>query len=357
VRNPVDVIASASPDVIGRAAELLLTADEIDALVVLYVAPVVTRPGDVEAAVLAAARTGANLPIAACFLGADVPAGPLRDGGDGPVIPTFPFPESAVTALGRAAGLAEWRRSPPPLVPRIAGIDQEAARGVLRDALAANPAGGWVDAAAAGRLLAAFGIPMVPTALVSSAAEAVSVADGLGYPVVLKAAAPELVHKTERGAVALDLDSAAFASMEGALGREMGGGLVQPMAAPGVELIAGVTQDRVFGPLVLFGMGGVGAELIRDTSLRLLPLTGLDAHDMVRSLRTSPLLFGYRGSEGVDVPAVEDLLLRLGRLAELPEIAELDCNPVVASPRGALVLDVKLRVQPAPPAETFTLEP
>jgi acyl-CoA synthetase (NDP forming) len=180
----------------------------------------------------------------------------------------------------------------------------------------------------------------------------VAAAADLGYPVALKAGAPTLVHKSDVGGVKLGLANddelrRAFVAMRAALGEQMGDAVVQPMAPPGVELIVGVTHDPVFGPLVLFGMGGVASELLRDTTLRFVPLTVLDAHEMVRSLRSSPLLFGYRSSPTVDVGAVEELLLRIGRLAEdVPELAELDCNPVVASPSGAVVLDVKLRVEP-----------
>ena len=137
----------------------------------------------------------------------------------------------------------------------------------------------------------------------------------------------------------------------------MGGALVQPMAAPGVELIVGVTHDPLFGPLVLLGSGGITAELTRDTALRIVPLSVLDAHQMVRSLRTSPLLFGYRNTPEVDVAALEDVLLRIAQLAEaIPELAELDCNPLVASSTGALVLDVKLRLEPRPAPSGFAVD-
>jgi acyl-CoA synthetase (NDP forming) len=160
------------------------------------------------------------------------------------------------------------------------------------------------------------------------------------------------VHKTDVGGVRLALDDAtavrrAFEEMRRALGERMGDALVQPTVADGVELIAGVTHDPIFGPLVLFGMGGMTAELVRDTALRLVPLTEVDAHDMVRSLRTSPLLFGYRNTPEVNVEAIQDVLLRVSRLVEdLPEIAELDCNPIVVSAAGAVALDVKIHVAP-----------
>ena len=178
-------------------------------------------------------------------------------------------------------------------------------------------------------------------------------ADAAGYPVALKAAAPALVHKTDVGGVALGLADAdavrhAYAAMETRIGAEMGGAVVQPMAAPGVEVIVGVTQDPSFGPLVLFGSGGIQAELLADRTLRIVPMTDTDAHEMVRSLRGSPLLFGYRGTPPVAVDALEELLLRVARLAdEIPEVAEMDLNPVIVSAEGAVAVDVKIRLQPA----------
>ncbi len=130
---------------------------------------------------------------------------------------------------------------------------------------------------------------------------------------------------------------------------EMGGAILQKMVEPGVETIVGVTRDPSFGSLVLFGMGGVQAELLRDTALRIVPLTDVDASEMIRSLRSSALLFGFRGSEPVDSAALEEVLVRVGLLAEhVPEIAELDCNPVVVSPQGAVVVDVKVRLAAVP---------
>jgi acyl-CoA synthetase (NDP forming) len=135
----------------------------------------------------------------------------------------------------------------------------------------------------------------------------------------------------------------------------MGGSIVQPMASGGVETIVGVTHDPSFGPLVMFGAGGTAAELMLDRALRVLPLTDVDAAELVRSLRTSPLLFGYRNTPAVDVDALEDLLLRVGMLAdEVPEVAEMDANPVIVSAQGAVAVDVKVRLsagEPFPPAD------
>jgi acyl-CoA synthetase (NDP forming) len=162
------------------------------------------------------------------------------------------------------------------------------------------------------------------------------------------------VHKTDVGGVVLDLRDgaavhAAFAGMAGSLGDAMGGAVVQKMVPAGVETIVGVTHDPSFGPLVLFGLGGVTAELLADRTLRIVPITDEDAREVVRSLRGSPLLFGYRGREKVDVAALEDLLTRVGYLAdEISEISEMDLNPVIVAPDGVVAVDAKIRVARVP---------
>ncbi|HXY91221.1 MAG TPA: GNAT family N-acetyltransferase [Acidimicrobiia bacterium] len=362
VRNPVDLVASAGADVYAGVLGVLLQSGEVDALLVIYVSPLVSRPEDVEQAVLDAAQTDARLPIVACFLGADGPRGPLRADALPGVVPTVAFPESAAGALAHAVRLAEWRRRPAGTVPVLDDVDPATARALVHEQLAASPEGAWLDPATAAQLLSAYGVPVVPTRHVTTADEARQAADDLGYPVALKAGAPGLVHKTDVGGVRLGLERGeavgdAFTSMRAALGAGMGGAILQPMAAPGIEMIVGLTHDPLFGPLVLLGMGGVAAELERDTTLRIVPVTDADVHDMVRSLRSSPLLFGYRNTPAVDVDALERALLRVGRLADdLPEVVELDCNPLVVSSSGILVLDVKVRVAPHPARRGFGAE-
>jgi len=352
VANPVDLVASAGADVYERAVSTLLESGEVDALVVIYVSPLVSRPEDVRRAVLRAASRSDAIPTIACFLGSGEAPRPLRDDAIERAVPTVAYPESAANALAHAARLAEWRRRPAGVLPALDRIDLSRARSIIDEALHVHPDGAWLDPPVASQVLDAYGIPVVPTRVATTAGEAVDAADELGYPVVLKAGAGALVHKTDVGGVRLGLHNAAavreaFEQMRRALGDRMGDALIQPTIESGVELIAGVTHDPLFGPLVLFGMGGTTAELLRDTALRLVPLTDVDAHDMVRSLRTSPLLFGYRNMPKIDVEAVEDVLLRAGRLAEdVPEIAELDCNPIIASAAGVVALDVKIHVAP-----------
>ena len=197
---------------------------------------------------------------------------------------------------------------------------------------------------------------VAPVVRVTSAQGAAAAAADIDGPVALKAAAGTLVHKTDRGGVRLGLTTAedarqAYAEMAARLGDDMGGAVVQPMVEPGVETAIGVVSDQQFGPLIMFGLGGVASDLLADRAFRLLPLTVEDAAAQVRSLRAAPLLFGYRGAPPCDVPALEDMLLRVAALADdLPEITELDLNPVVSTPEGATAVDVKIRLTPAEPS-------
>jgi acyl-CoA synthetase (NDP forming) len=239
-------------------------------------------------------------------------------------------------------------------VPDLDDVRLDDARDLVAARVADAPDGEWLDAAHSRELLDCFGIDATPTVHASTSAYAAQAAEQLGYPVAIKAASPTIVHKTEVGGVALGLTNKddvgrAFEVMHERLGDSMGGALVQKMVPSGVETIVGVTRDASFGSLVLFGMGGIASELMRDTALRIVPITDVDAQELVRSLRSSPLLFGYRNTPAVDVAALERLILRVGLLAEhLPEVAELDCNPVVVSADGLHVIDVKLRLAPVP---------
>ena len=357
VRNPVDLIASASAETYERALRTVLADEVIDAVLVIFVPPLVTQPDKVAAAIRNAAQTVDSKPLVSCFLGSHGVPDSLRASAPGErSIPSFAFPEAAVAALGRASEYAAWRHRPDGSVPRLRGIDIHRARALVSEQLALSPDGVWLDAGVAHELCECFGIAVAPMLTADTESAAVEASKKLGYPVALKAASGGIVHKTDAGGVELGLAAAddvrvAFAAMHERLGDQMGGAVVQPMVEAGIETIVGVTRDELFGSLVVFGMGGTAAELIRDTALRILPITDIDAHEMLRSLRTSPLLFGYRGAPPTDVDALEHLLLRVGRLAdEVPEIAELDCNPVIVTPTGVAVVDVKVRLVPLPPS-------
>jgi acyl-CoA synthetase (NDP forming) len=344
VANPIDLGAEATPAALAASIATLAGSGEVDAVVVSLVA---TRTNDVSGALSALAAAIDDAPgmaVAVVVVGV----------ADPPVVlgtrraPVFSLPEDAVRALGHAARYARWRRTPLGSRPELSGVDPHQARRIVAAALAEG--GGWQGADVARGLLGCYGIPVVATERVSDADDAVRAAGRVGYPVVVKAASPDLVHKSDIGAVHLDLTDeeevrSAYAAIATALDQDRPDVLVQRMAQPGVELVAGVVHDHLFGSLVMVGLGGVHTDLLGDRVFRLLPVTDVDASAMWRSLRGARLLTGYRGALPADTTAVEDLLLRVGRLAEdVPEVAELDLNPVLAGPDGVLAVDVKLRL-------------
>jgi acyl-CoA synthetase (NDP forming) len=251
-----------------------------------------------------------------------------------------------------------WRQRPEGEVPERPEAHPEEAAALLATALADGAAPHWLGPDDVARLLACYGVPVAEWRLAGSPGEAGAVAAGLGGPVAVKAVAPGLVHKTEAGAVRLGLTGAEqvrtaateMAETVGAAGYPVDGFLVQPMVDDGVELLVGVVHDASFGPVLACGTGGTAVELLKDVAVRITPLTGRDAAEMVRSLATFPLLDGYRGAPKADVAALEDLLLRVAALVEAhPELAELDLNPVRALPEGVVVIDAGVRVEAANP--------
>jgi acyl-CoA synthetase (NDP forming) len=231
-------------------------------------------------------------------------------------------------------------------------IDAVTVRNVISDFLRVVPEGGWLDMTSAISAAEAAGLPLVETELVGTIDEAVAAAAKLGFPVALKGSGASILHKTDVGAVKLGLvDERAVAAaaqvISDALGDQLQGFVVQRMAPPGVELLAGIATDRGFGPLVVFGAGGTAAELLKDRVVRPAPLTAADPVEMVRALRISPLLDGYRGMPTIDHGPLEDLLLRLGQLADdVPEIVEIDLNPIIANADALHVVDLRMRAVP-----------
>jgi acetyl coenzyme A synthetase (ADP forming)-like protein len=347
VSNPVDLGAGATPKLFEDALRAALRSSAIDGVVVIL-APVATASAEEVARAVVGIDAGTR-PIVFVHLG--VGTAPAALSGENGPIPCYAFPERAVRALGRVAEHSTWKRRPVGQTAHLEGIDADAAHAIVKEYLAGHPDGGWLSPAAAVAMLRAFGIATAAEIAVSSAGQAAAAAIEIGCPVALKAMGKTILHKSDVGGVRVDLNApedvaAAFASMAGHLGDAMEGAIVQPMLR-GVELIAGVVSDPSFGPVVMFGSGGTAVELFGDRVLRILPLTDLDAHEMVRSIRGAPLLFGHRGAPACDVAAVEDVLLRVARLAdEVPQVAEMDLNPLIASPRGAVAIDVRLRLAP-----------
>jgi acetyl coenzyme A synthetase (ADP forming)-like protein len=357
--NPVDMIASASPEDFRRTIEHVAAERDVDAVVAIFIPPLVTRAADVAAAVRAAgaATAAAGVPLLAVFMAAtDGELATLAAGGS---VPVYGTPEEAARALGHVARYAAWRRAGPDEPPDL-DVDADAVAAVLAHAL--KDGGDWLAPGDVERVLGAYGIPLVASRFAASATAAGRSAAELGGPVALKAVAPGLVHKADAGGVALGLEgqaavtraARAMAARVHAAGHETEGFVVQRMARPGTELIVGIVGDPDFGPVVACGAGGHAVELLGDVAVRLAPLGPRAADEMLRSLRTFPLLDGYRGAPPADLAAVEDVLLRVSALAAAhPEIAELDCNPLHAGADGAVVLDARIRVAAPPPARPF----
>ena len=347
--NPVDIVASGSPTAFEQALRVVLEDDEIDAVLAIYVPPLPDRDRSMLDAIANAAAAHPDKTMLATVLAGNetVQLGAVK-------VPTYRFPESAVRALAHMAGRSEWLRSQDTAIADEV-IDVTDIRIIIRDYLSDVPGGGWLDMASALRLATAAGLPLVDTQIVGDLEDAVRAADKLGYPVALKAAGTSIVHKTDVGAVRLFLEDdkavlQAGAAMRERLGDQIQGYVVQRMAPSGVELLAGVATDPAFGPLVIFGAGGTAAELLKDRIVRPAPLNVADAGQMVRGLRISPLLDGYRGTPVIDHAPLEDLLVRLGQLADsIPEIVEIDLNPVIVTPERLHVVDLRIRAVPAIP--------
>src|SRR6185312_5675431 len=327
--NPVDLLAAATPATFEHALAAIADSDAVDALIAVFVPPLVTQADAVAHAIRRAAHDiDRRVPLLSVFMGASGAPDELHDAA-------APLPAFADSRRDEAAAVI--------------------ARALAR---AEGAAGAWLTPSEAHALLACHGVPLAPERVAETPAAAARGATELAAPIALKAIAPGLLHKSDAGAVALGLrtpaavcrTASAMRARLAAQGIAVEGFLVQAMAPAGVELLVGATGDPLFGPVVACAAGGVNVALTRDAGVRLAPLTDRDANELVRELDLYPLLRGHRGAPAVDVAALEDVVLRVGALADAhPAIAELDCNPVVVHPDGAVVVDARVRVvQPAP---------
>ena len=361
------MIASATPESFEKAVRILSNDPNIDALIVLYVPPIVTNPLEVAQAIVRGHEAGkADLrakglppkPVLSCFLGSHgVPEGlkSLQEGH----IPSYTFPEAAAIALARAVKYGAWLQEPDGRVPSFDDVDRAATRAIVDAALArADDKGAWLTPDEVTRLLGAWKIATPAIEFARTADEAAAAATRLGFPVAVKLASDTITHKSDVGGVRLDLRNArevheAFEAIEKKLGEigkrsEMSGVTVQPMVRDGLETIVGMTRDPSFGPLMLFGLGGVQVELLKDVYFRVHPLTDIDAEQMVHGIRGAKLLDGYRGAPPGDVPKLEEAILRVSQLVgEFPEVAEMDLNPLKVLPpgRGCVALDARVLVR------------
>ena len=357
VTNPVDMTAEASPEEYSRALKILARDDGIDMVIVIFIPPILIQAEPVANAIKELApefrRLGKTL--VASFMGSQGAVIECNS-EDGGCIPNFTFPEHTAVALAGAYEYSRWLQRPRGVVPKLTGINREKAREVVASALERNSTRPlWLEASSISDLLNSYGIKVAVSKSATTAEDAARMAEEIGFPVAVKLVSDKIVHKTDVGGVILSVRSSgevkqAFNQirerLEG-LGKagEMQGVTIQQMVPEGIEVIVGLTQDPSFGSLILFGMGGIYAEFFKDITFRIHPLTDVDVQDMVRSVKAHQLFAGWRGSKPTDVEALEDLLLRVSAMVEdLPQIAEMDLNPVKAQAqgRGYVVVDARI---------------
>jgi len=359
LRNPVDITDAATADEFGGVLKALAAGKDGDAVLAICVPHNETDARAMEEAIRKAASSfrRSKKPLLACFMGHRAPEAKLCfDGGS---VPCYPFPEEAVAALGRAVEYAEWLKKPKGSIPRIEGLRRAAAGRMIEKVMRSTadrpvrlPIRETID------LLRFYGIRFVDTVFAQSADEAAALAPTVGFPVVVKLMASSITYKSNMGGVIMGLRSKqdvkqAYREIEGRLrqmGRreEMEGVVVQRMVRGGIETMVSVAQDPSFGPLIMFGLGGIYTDLIQDVAVRIHPLTDLDANELVNSIRVAKLLQGFGDAPPSDIEALEDLLLRISALVEdLPQVADIELNPVKVMPKGLgyWVLDAKIMLR------------
>ena len=344
VSNPVDVVATATPEHYRITVETLLSDPNVDSLFINFVtAPFVDLDGIAQR--IAEAGKAATKPILCVVMTIEKWAGlirRIRSSG----IPVYAYPETAARVLVAMTRYGRYRNrmySAPPAVE----ADRTRAVGILR---AAPP--GFMAQSDLFALLEAYGIGCAPSRLVAGPAELAEAAKALGFPVALKIDSPAVAHKTEAGALRLDIKSeqelnSAFRELHERFASNQAPTIIQKMMPPGKEIIVGFKRDPQAGPLVMFGLGGIFVELMRDATFKLAPLCREEALEMIRGIKAYPLLAGFRGDRGADVEALVDILIRVSNLAcEHPEIREMDLNPVFAYPAGQkpVVVDARARI-------------
>ncbi|HEY4175460.1 MAG TPA: acetate--CoA ligase family protein [Kofleriaceae bacterium] len=351
VTNPVDMIASAPPDHFEQAIRLVGAEPDIDAVIAIYVPPLVTQPEEVAAAIARAAGSlPATKPIATVFMSSKGTPAVLSRGPRGK-IPSYSFPENAAMALAAAVRHQEWCDRPVGAPAELSRKQVDAVRDWAHHVV---PHDGWVSFESIATLLEIIGVRVAPSRSCAPDPDvAAAIAGELGFPIVLKANARHVLHKTDVGGVALGLtdESEVLASARAMIDRigHVEGFTIQKQIPAGVEAIVGLTSDPSLGPLLVAGIGGVAVELYKDVAFRVTPVTDRDVDAMLGDLRGKALLDGFRGSHPVSRDALREVMLRIGALAEvLHEIAELDINPLIVlpDPRGAIAVDARLRMKP-----------
>ena len=349
VAGPVDTTSAVRPGQFRRCLELVAADPGVDAVLAVTAT---TATSDLVAEVCAA---GLPVPVAAAIMDQTEAVRLLPGpGGNSPAVPAYAYPESAARALGHAARYGTWRATPPGSVPELDGLSRDRARELVDSFLAKTPAGGWLSRHQAVELLGCYGVPLLDSVTVTTEDDAAAAADRFGAPVTLRADVPARMRGSRAGGVRLDLHGAdevrhGFSSLRETFGDRMAGAIMQPTIPGGVEVNIAVLEEKVFGPLVLFGINGTPGVL-PDRAARLAPLTESDADALIRSVSAARLLVGRPAG----LTSLRDLLLRVSQLPDhLPQVAEVELSPVVVRSDDALAVDGQVRIQPAQPADAY----
>jgi acyl-CoA synthetase (NDP forming) len=351
IGNPLDMIASAKPSGYREALDALLSDPNIDSALAIFVPPLGIKQADVAEAIAEIGMIHRDKPVLGVLMGREgLPQGKaeLHEVG----IPAYIFPESAARALATLCRYREWKERPALETP-VYPVNAARARDIINRAVTAGL--NKLSEIDTLDIFDAYGIPVAPARLATSAHQATAIAEELGYPVALKIVSPEIIHKTDVGGVVLGCDEAhevreAFDQIVASVrttspDATVSGVLVQRMVQGGRETIVGVTRDASFGPMVMFGLGGVLVEAVQDVLFRIAPLSQNDARDMVRGLRGFKILTGIRGQAPAHLAALEEVLLRVSQLAvDNKEIRELDINPLLAFTDGVTAVDGRVMI-------------
>ena len=351
LQNPFDVLGDALADRYEFALDVVLDDPNVDTVLVLLTPQAMTEAGPTAEAIVRKAREKPNKPILACFMGAgkvDEGVGVLRDAS----IPQYDSPESAVTTIRAMADYVRWKARPKRVV-KLFPVNRRKVESIIERHLRRHLL--EIGEAESKEILEAYGFATPKGSIATTADQAANIAEQLGYPVVLKIWSPDILHKSDVGGVKVGLKTDqevkdAFDLMMYRIPKkrpqaDILGVLVQEMCSSGREVILGMNRDPQFGPMMMFGMGGIMVEVLKDVSFYLAPLTGEEARQMLVSTKTYQILKGVRGQEGVDIEAIAEGLQRLSQLVtEFPQIKEMDINPFVVGLPGTTPIAVDARI-------------
>jgi acetyltransferase len=349
VGNPVDMLGGAEPKDYELAVKMLLADRNVDIVLPILVPQALVNPAEVAQAIVDSSR-GSTKPVLTCIMG-DATVGEARLVLQGNRMPMFVYPETMGNVLKAMSGYATWRKDLPATIIPLTGVDRAAAERIFK-ASTGKKVYGEMDTRP---ILAAYGVPVIKGGLAANPVGAASLAEEVGFPVVMKIVSPQILHKSDVGGICLDLQNenevmTAYERMFIEIGKKLPeakleGVMIEGMAGGGTEVIVGMHRDAGFGPVVMFGLGGVYVELFKDISFRVAPINDEEAMKIIRQTHAGKLLSGFRGAPAADLASVVSCIRRLGQLAlDFPEIEEAEVNPLLVYPQGqgALVLDGRI---------------